>query len=106
VTASDGYLDGALDVTLTFYIAEIDIVVLVRGEEFAQISARGQKRNLATQKSERLPQILHSVYVDLVDHRGFERIGFGHEQRSFAAASRLKGDWQHAFYGPDGTVER
>src|SRR5262245_3725434 len=105
VTACDGYLDGALDVALAFYIAEIDVVTLVRGEKFAQISARGQKRDFAAQKGERLPQILHAVYVDIVDHRGFERIGFGHEQRSFAAASRLERDRQHAFYGPNGTVQ-
>src|SRR6185369_7670581 len=106
VTAGDGYLDGTLDVSLTFYIAEIDIIILVGSEEFAQISARGQERDFAAQKGERLPQILHTVYVDLVDHRGFERVGFGHEQRSLAAASRLKGDRQHAFHGANGTVER
>src|SRR5204863_9736361 len=106
VTACDSHLDCALDVTLAFHVAEIDIVTLVRGKEFAQISACGQKRNFATQKGERLPQILHAVYVDLVDHRGFERICFGHEQRAFAAASRLEGDRQHAFHWANGTVER
>ena len=77
----------------------------MRGEEFAQISACRQKRDFAPQKGERLPQILHAVYVNLVDHRGFERICFGHEQRAFAAASRLEGHRQHAFHGSNGTVE-
>src|SRR5207237_3219673 len=38
VTAGDGYLYRALHVRLAFYVAEIDIVTLVRSEEFAQIS--------------------------------------------------------------------
>src|SRR6476620_1179091 len=47
VTAGDGYLDRAFDVALAFHVAEIDVVTLVRGEEFAQISVCGQKRNFA-----------------------------------------------------------
>src|SRR4029077_2423440 len=65
VTAGDSHLDRALHVALALHIAEIDVVTLVRGEEFAEISACGQKSNFATQKSERLPQILHAVYIDL-----------------------------------------
>src|SRR5438046_9818973 len=45
VTAGDGHFDGALNVPLPFHVAEINIVTLMRGEEFAQISARGEKRN-------------------------------------------------------------
>src|SRR5262245_41457647 len=81
-------------------------MTLVCGEEFAQISAGRQKCNFAAQECECLPQILHTVYVDLVDHRGFERICFGDKQGAFAAASRLEGDRQHAFYWADRTVER
>ena len=84
MTAGDGHLDRALYVTLAFHVIEIDVVALVRGEEFAQISACGQQRNFAAQESERLPQILHAVYVDFVDHRRFQRVRFGHEQRAFA----------------------
>src|SRR4029453_2650816 len=106
VTARDGYLDRALDVALAFHGAEIDIVTLARRKEFAQSGACRQKRNFAAQERERLPQILHAVYVDFVDHRGFERICFGNQQRAFAAASRLEGHRQHAFHGANGTVER
>ena len=106
MTARDSHLDRALNVALAFHVAEIDVVIVVCGKEFAQISACGQKRNFASQKGKRLPQTLHAVYVDFVDHRGFERICFGHEQCSFATASRLERDRQHAFHGADGTVER
>src|SRR5437660_5758764 len=44
VPASDRHLDGALDVALTFHVAEIDLVTLMRGEKFAQISTCWQKR--------------------------------------------------------------
>ena len=44
VTAGDGHFDRALHVALAFHVAEIDIVTLVRGEEFAEISACRQKR--------------------------------------------------------------
>src|SRR5262245_9396051 len=106
VTARDCNLDGAFDVSLTFYVADIDVVTLVRSEELAQISACRQKRNFAAQECERLPQILDAVYVDLVNHRGLKRICFGDEQRAFAAASRLERDRQHAFYWANGAVER
>jgi hypothetical protein len=106
VTAGDSYLDRALDVTLAFHIAEIDVVILMRGEEFAQMSTCRQKGNFPAQKGERLPQILHPVDVDFVDHRGFERVCFRHEQRAFAAAPCLKRNGQHAFYGTNRTVER
>src|SRR6476469_4453777 len=90
---------------LALHVTEIDVVTLVCGEEFAEISACRQKRNFAAQECERLPQILDTVYVDLVDHRGFERICSGDEQRAFAAASRLQRDRQHAFHGANGTVK-
>jgi len=51
----------------------------MRSKKFAQISARRQKCDFATQECERLPQILHAIYVDLVDHGCFERICLGHE---------------------------
>src|SRR5437667_6958989 len=70
VTASDSHFDGALNVPLPLHVAEINIVTLMRGEEFAQIGACGEKRNFAAQESECLPQILHAVDIDLIYHRG------------------------------------
>src|SRR5438874_12326613 len=102
MTARDSHLDGALDVALPFHVAEIDVVIVMRGEEFAQIGMCGQKRDFASQKGKRLSQTLYAVYVDFVDHRRFERICFGHKQRSFATASRLEGDRQNALHGADG----
>src|SRR5207248_3483 len=56
VTTSDSYLDRSLHVSLAFYVAKIDVVTLMRGEKFAQISARGKQGNFAAQKRECLPQ--------------------------------------------------
>ena len=107
VTAGDGYLDRALDVALAFDVAEIDVVILMRREKFAEISRVWAAIATSPRKNcECLPQIVHAVYVDLVHHRGFERICFGHEQRAFPAASRLERNRQHAFHGANGTVER
>src|SRR5262245_18397400 len=101
MTTGDAYFDCALDMALAFDVAKIDVVALVRSEKLAQISARGQKRNFAAQKCERLPEILHAVDIDLVDHCGFGRVRFGYEQRALAPAPRLKCDRQHAFYWAD-----
>ena len=59
------------------------------------------QRNFAAQECERLPQILHAVDVDLIDHRRFERICFGDEQPAFAAASRLERNRQHTLHRPN-----
>ena len=44
VTAGHRHFDRALHVALAFYVAEIDVVILVRRKEFAQIAARRQQR--------------------------------------------------------------
>ena len=105
MSTGDSYFDCAFDMALAFHIAEIDVITLVRSEKLAQISACGQKRDFAAQKRERLPQILHTVDIDLVDHRSLERVRFRYEQRALAPATRLKCDRQHAFYRADRTVE-
>src|SRR5437762_7002227 len=92
--------------TLAFHIAEIDVVKLVCGEEFAQIGACRQKGSLSAQESERLPQILHAIDIDLIDHRGFERVGFGDKQSALAPSARLQCNRQHAFYRPNRAVQR
>src|SRR5205814_2594544 len=74
VTTSDSYLDRSLHVSLAFYVAKIDVVTLMRGEKFAQISARGKQGNFAAQKRECLPQILHTIDVDLIHRRCFEGV--------------------------------
>ena len=40
---------------------------------------------------------MHAVDVDLVHHRGFERVCCRHKERLFAAASRFQRDREHAF---------
>ena len=105
MTAGDSYLDGAFDVALTLHVTEINVVTLVRGEEFAEIGACWQKCNFAAQEGERLPQILHPVDVDFVDHCSFERICFGYKQGALAAPSCFEGNGQHAFYRTNRTVE-
>src|SRR6266481_3814863 len=75
------------------------------GEEFTQICAGRQKRNFSAQEGERLPQILHAVNVDLIDHRGFQRIGFGNKQRALATSARFQCNRQHAFHGAHRTVQ-
>ena len=92
--------------TLSFHVAEIDVVILVRRKEFAQISACWQKRNFTTQKGERLSQVLDPVNVDPIDHRGFECVRLRDEQRALAATTRLDCDGQYTLNGPDGTIER
>ena len=42
VTAGDCDFDRAFDVALAFHVAKIDIVILMRGEKCAQITARRQ----------------------------------------------------------------
>ena len=74
-------LDRALHVTLTFYIREIDLVVLVRGEKNSEIAARRSERSFAAQKLKRLSQILHAVNVDAIHHRGLGRVRFRNEKR-------------------------
>ena len=92
MTAGDGHFDGAFNVPLPLHVAEINIVTLMRGEEFTQIGACRQKRNFSAQEGECLPQILHAVDVDFIDHRRFERISFGNKQRALAASARFQRD--------------
>ena len=105
MTPGHRHLDGALNVALAFYIAKIDIVVLVRGEEAGQIGTRRQKRSFAAQKIKGLSQILDAVNVDLIDHGRFERVGFRHKQRTFAAAARFQRNWQDTFHSAHRTVQ-
>ena len=105
VAARDGDFDCAFYVALSFHIAEIDVVTLMCSEEFAQISACRQKRNFAAQKGERLPQILHAVDVDLIDHCGFKRVGFGNKQRALASSPCFQRNGQHAFHSTDRAVQ-
>ncbi len=77
---------------LALHVAKVDVVTLMRGEEPTQIGACRQKRNFSAQEGECLPQILHAVDVDFIDHRRFERIGFGNKQRALAAPARFQRD--------------
>ena len=76
MTASHRDFNRAFDVSLAFDLAEIDIIALMRGKKSGQIGARREKRSFAAEERECLPQILHAVDVDLIDHRGFERVCF------------------------------
>ena len=105
MTAGDRHFNRSLHVPLPLHVAEIDVVTLVRGEELAQIGACRQKRNFTAQEGERLSQILYTVDIDLVDHRGFEGIGFGNKKRALASSARFQCNWQHAFYSTDGAVQ-
>ena len=96
VTAGHRDFDRAFNVALTFHVAEIDVVALVRRKKSSQIGTRRQKRRFAAQKSKCLPQILHAVDVDLIDHGGFERIGFRDEECAPAPPSCFQSDWEHA----------
>ena len=77
VTSGNRDFDGPFNVALALHVAEIEVVSLMVGEEFRQISARREEGNFAAQKGERLSQVLHAVDVDLIHHRGFECVCFG-----------------------------
>jgi hypothetical protein len=42
---------------------------------------------------------LHAIDIDLIDHGGFERIGFWDKECAPAAASCFQSHWEHAFDG-------
>ena len=51
MTAGHGHFDGALDVSLAFHVAEIDVVILVRGEKFAQITRASAEAGFPPRKN-------------------------------------------------------
>ena len=104
MAAAHSHFDGAFDVALTFHIAEIDVVRLMRGKKSGQISARGQQRGFAAQKSKRLSQILHPIDVDIIDHGGFERIGFRDKECTLTSTTRFQRHRQHAFHRAHGAI--
>ena len=106
VPAGDSHFDCPLDVALTFYVAKIDVVRLVRCEKICQIAARGQEREFAANKLKCLTQIVHAVDVDLFHHGSFACVGFRNEERMFPAPSRFQRDRQYAFDGAHGSIQR
>src|SRR6266540_2140072 len=105
VTSGHRDFNGPFDVSLTLYVSEIDVIALVCGKKSGQIGACRKKGSFAAQERECLPQILDAVDIDLIDHRGFQRICFWNKQRVFATASRLERDWQDAFNCANSTVQ-
>src|SRR4029077_17408041 len=106
VTAGYCHFHGAFDVALTFYVVEIDIVVLMRGEKLREIAAGGEERKFAAQKREGLPQVLHAVDVEFLHHGGFARVRFRDKQSAFAAPGSFERYGQEALYGPHCSIER
>src|SRR5439155_2817073 len=90
VPAGDCHFNCAFDVALPFHVCKIDVVTLVGRKKSGEIAARWKKRKFAAEKLECLAQIMHAVDVDLVHHRGFERVCCRHKERLFAAASRFQ----------------
>src|SRR6202171_2527058 len=105
VPAGNGHFDRAFDGALSFYVGKIDLVVLVRGEKIGQVTASRKKRELTAHEFECLPQILHAVDVDLVDHGGLARVGFRHEQGALAAFARFQRDRQDTFDRPHRAIQ-
>ena len=105
MTAGDGDFNRAFHMRLSFHVAKIDIVVLVRGEKLGQIAARRKQRDFAAQELKCLPQILHAVDVDLVDHGGFARVRFRNEDGLLTAAPCFERDRQNAFDRSHRTVQ-
>ena len=99
MTAGHGHFHRALDVALAFYIAEINVVALMGRKKASQIGARGQEGRFPAQKIKRLPQILHTIDVDFIDHGGFERVGLRDKQCTLAAPPGFQRDWQDPFHG-------
>ncbi len=106
MSARDRDFNCALYVRLSFDVAKIDIVTLMRREKFRHVAARRVHRLLPTQKFKRLPQIRDAVNVDLVHHRGFVRVRFRHKQGALAAFARFDRNRQNAFDRTHCAIER
>jgi hypothetical protein len=59
-----GDFDRALHVPLPFYVAEIDVELLMLLEELREVAARRLQLRLTADELERLPKILHAEDVD------------------------------------------
>jgi len=106
VAAGDGDFDGALDVSLAFYVGEIDLVVLVSREERSQIAiSRGDQR-FPPNELESLAEIVDAVDGDSFHHRGFVRVDRRNKDRLFLLPARFQCHRQHAFHGTNAAVER
>ena len=60
VAARHGHFDGPLDVMLAAHVAEIDLVVLVLGEELLDVLAGRQQRLFSREEFVGLAQIVHT----------------------------------------------
>lgn len=106
VPAGDRHFNGAFDVALPFHVTEIDLVILVGGEERSEIARRRFDRRFASNELECFPQVPHAVDGDPFHHRGFVRVGRGNENRLFLLPARFQGHRQHAFDGAHAAVQR
>ena len=61
MTTRNRDFDRAFNVALAFHVAEIDVVILMRGKKSGEIAARRQKRKLAAEKLKCLSQVLDAV---------------------------------------------
>jgi hypothetical protein len=106
VAARDRHFDRALNVALAFNVGEIDLVVLVAGEELAQVAPDRLELFFSPDELESLAQIPHSVDVDPRDHGGFLRVCLRHHDRALSAPPRFERYRQNALDRPDRAVER
>ena len=90
---------------LAFDVGEIDVVILVRREELAEIAAHRLQFRFAPNELIGFPQILHAENFDPLDHRGFARIRRRHDDRRVPASARFERDRQHAFHGAHRAIE-
>lgn len=89
VSAGDGDLERAFDVGLPFDIAEIDLVILVGGEEFFHVAAHRLEDEFTPEKRIGLAQISDTVDGNAVDHCGLARVCRGNEKSLLSASPRL-----------------
>jgi len=88
------------DVSLTFHLAEIDVIAPVRGKNPVKSSLVGKKGSFAAEKRECLPQILHAVDVESYRPlRPRARLLPGTNSARLAATPRFQCDRQDAFHG-------
>ena len=106
VTAGNCDFDCPFDVSLSFHVCKIDIVILMGCKKTGEIAAGWEQRKFAPKKLECLAQIVDAVDVDLVHHRGFESVRFRHKERLLAATPRFQSDRKHAFNRTHTAVER
>src|SRR5262249_28094095 len=106
VTAGHCDFNGPFDVSLTFYVSEIDVIILVGGKKSGQNRVRWEQWSVARQKSQSMTTICNAVDIDIVDHCGLDGIRFGDKQRALAATPRLQCNRQNAFHWADRTVQR